>query len=138
MGLISFFLVPATPQQARFLTQEEKECVKPGKLRSGTLPITMFSSAIERRLQSDRPLIGAKEAFSVRDIIAAILSPHVCIMIVALFIGGTMLFGLALFLPSIVRQLGFSPLRTQLLSVGPFAVGFIGESSPTLIIIMSF
>ena len=38
-----------------------------------------------------------------------------------------MLTGLALFLPSIVMQLGFSPNKTQLLSVGPFAAGFIGE-----------
>ena len=38
-----------------------------------------------------------------------------------------MLYGLALFLPSIVSQLGFSPNKTQLLSVGPFAAGFFGE-----------
>lgn len=35
-----------------------------------------------------------------------------------------MLYGLALFLPSIVNQLGFSTTRTQLLSVPPFAAGF--------------
>ena len=43
------------------------------------------------------------------------------------FMVGTMLYGLALFLPSIVSQLGFSPTKTQLLSVGPFAAGFFGE-----------
>ena len=37
---------------------------------------------------------------------------------------GTTLYGLALFLPSIVNQLGFSDTRTQLLSVGPFAASF--------------
>jgi len=40
------------------------------------------------------------------------------------FMIGTTLYGLALFLPSIVSQLGFSPNKTQLLSVGPFAAGF--------------
>ena len=43
------------------------------------------------------------------------------------FMAGMMGYGLAVFLPSIVSQLGFSPNATQLLSVGPFAVGFIGE-----------
>lgn len=47
------------------------------------------------------------------------------------FMGGVNLFGLALFLPSIVNQLGFSPNHTQLLSVGPFAVGFAGKDPLT-------
>lgn len=37
------------------------------------------------------------------------------------------LVGLAFFLPTIVNQLGFSPTRTQLVSVGPFAAGFVGS-----------
>jgi hypothetical protein len=43
------------------------------------------------------------------------------------FMIGTMGYGLAVFLPSIVSQLGFSPNATQLLSVGPFTAGFFGE-----------
>ena len=39
---------------------------------------------------------------------------------------GTTLYGLAYFLPSIVKQLGFSANKTQLLSVGPFVAGFLG------------
>jgi O-antigen/teichoic acid export membrane protein len=42
------------------------------------------------------------------------------------FMMGTTLYGLAFFLPSIVGQLGFSDNKTQILSVGPFVVGFIG------------
>ena len=45
------------------------------------------------------------------------------------FMDGAMLYGLALFLPSIVSELGFSPNKTQLLSVGPFAAGFFGKRS---------
>jgi hypothetical protein len=36
----------------------------------------------------------------------------------------TTLYGLALFLPSIVNQLGFTATSAQLLSVGPFVTGF--------------
>ena len=42
------------------------------------------------------------------------------------FMVGTMLYGLAYFLPSIVNQVGFSSNKTQLLNVGPFSVGFFG------------
>lgn len=45
------------------------------------------------------------------------------------FMGGTNLFGLALFLPSIVNQLGNSPNKSQLLSVGPFGAAFVCESN---------
>ena len=48
---------------------------------------------------------------------------------VIFFMLGTTLYGLALFLPSIVNQLGFSPTRTQLLGVGPFAASFFGRCS---------
>jgi hypothetical protein len=53
-------------------------------------------------------------------------SPHVIMIFIMSFMAGTMLYGLAYFLPSIVDQLGFSANKTQLLSVGPFAVGFFG------------
>ena len=47
-------------------------------------------------------------------------------VVIMFFMVGTTLYGLAFFLPSIVNQLGFSVNKTQLLSVGPFVVGFIG------------
>ena len=47
-------------------------------------------------------------------------------LLIMFFMEGTMLYGLAFFLPSIVNQLGFSSNKTQLLSVGPFVVGFFG------------
>ena len=40
---------------------------------------------------------------------------------------GVTLYGLALFLPSIVNELGFSITHTQLVSVGPFGVAFVCE-----------
>ena len=54
-------------------------------------------------------------------------SLHVIMVIIMSFMGGSMLYGLAFFLPSMVKQLGFSPNVTQLLSAGPFAAGYIGE-----------
>jgi len=45
-------------------------------------------------------------------------------LILISFFNGTTIYGLAIFLPSIVNSFGFSPIRSQLLSVGPFASAF--------------
>ncbi|KAJ2930951.1 hypothetical protein H1R20_g6156, partial [Candolleomyces eurysporus] len=108
VGVVSFFLVPATPQHASILSQAEKD-------------------ALKRRLERDRPLISTNDVFKPKEVLRSFLSPHVIILFFVFFLGGTLLYGLALFLPSIVRQLGFGRTESQLLSVGPFAVGFVGQ-----------
>ena len=84
------------------------------------------------RLLLDRPTASGKDKFSFRQVWATMASPHVILNTMGFFFNGAMLYGLALFLPTIVKQLGFSTTRTQLLSVPPFAVGFVCTSSFTL------
>jgi hypothetical protein len=76
----------------------------------------------------DRPSISSAVKFSLKEVMRSAGSPHVIMVFIMSFMTGTMIYGLAIFLPSIVNQLGFSPNVTQLLSVGPYAAGFIGES----------
>lgn len=78
------------------------------------------------RLERDRPSIRPEDKFSLNEILHSLRSPHVLAVFVMFFMIGTNLYGLALFLPSIVNQMGFDPDKTQLLSVGPFAAGFFG------------
>ena len=84
------------------------------------------SRIVVQRLERDRPFVSPLDKFSFRQVLASAASPHVIIIFMIYFMGGANLYGLALFLPSIVNQLGYSPTRTQLLSVGPFAAGFLG------------
>ncbi|TFK43324.1 MFS general substrate transporter [Crucibulum laeve] len=105
MGITGFFLVPSTPRDSKFLTDNQKDIIM-------------------RRLEKDRPSIVPSDRFSIREVLWSLRSPHVLLLFVLFFMVGTTLYGLALFLPSIVNQLGFSPVKSQLLSVGPFAVGF--------------
>ncbi|OCB91746.1 MFS general substrate transporter [Sanghuangporus baumii] len=105
VGLISFFITPSTPQDVRWLTQREKEIVI-------------------KRLLRDRPTTSPLDTFSFVQVWRSMSSPHVILNFIALFMNGTTLYGLALFLPSIVNQLGYSQTHTQLISVGPFAAGF--------------
>ena len=87
----------------------------------------MLSSIITQRLILDRPTTSPLDTFSFKQVLKSITSPHVVLLFIALFMDGTLLYGLALFLPSIVNQLGFGKTRTQLISVGPFACGFVGR-----------
>jgi sugar phosphate permease len=105
MGIAGFFLVPSTPRGSKFLTDIEKDM-------------------IERRLEKDRPSINTADKFTPQEIFRSLKSPHVVLLFFIFFVKGTTLSGLALFLPSIVNQLGFSAAKTQLLSVGPFATTF--------------
>ena len=81
-----------------------------------------------RRLEKDRPSITSAVKFSLKEVMRSVGSPHVIMVsIMAFTMTGMMGYGLAIFLPSIVSQLGFSPNATQLLTVGPLTTGFIGE-----------
>ncbi|KAF9479974.1 MFS general substrate transporter [Pholiota conissans] len=112
-GVSSFWFVPQTPRHAKFLSDHEKDLVM-------------------ARLERDRPFINPLDSFSLKYVAQSLTSPHVILVFIAYFMSGTNLFGLALFLPSIVNQLGNSPNKSQLLSVGPFAAAFV------LTIIVSF
>ncbi|KXN92713.1 hypothetical protein AN958_06991, partial [Leucoagaricus sp. SymC.cos] len=106
IGFSGYFLIPSTPADARFLTEEEK-------------------GAITARIEQDRPAFLNGGRFHPREVGRALLSPHVVMIILINFFNGTTVFGLAIFLPTIVNSLGFSPIRSQLLSVGPFAAAFL-------------
>ena len=108
IGITSFFLVPSTPRDSKFLTLHEKQL-------------------IQERLELDRPAItpnAPSDKFSLSEILKSLTSIHVIFLFISLFMLGAILYGLALFSPSTINQMGFSSVKSQLLSVGPFAAGF--------------
>ncbi|KAF5353280.1 hypothetical protein D9756_008136 [Leucocoprinus leucothites] len=106
IGFSGYFLIPSTPAEARFLTEEEKE-------------------AVTARIERDRPALLNGGHFHLKEVGRALMSPHVVMLILINFFNGTTIYGLAIFMPTIVNTLGFSPVRSQLLTVGPFAAGFV-------------
>ena len=82
-------------------------------------------SLANERIITDRPSIQISEKFSFKQVIISITSPHVIMTLCIGFFIGSMAYGLAFFLPTIVSELGFSATHTQLLSVAPFATGFV-------------
>jgi MFS family permease len=105
VALAVFFLIPSFPEQARWLTEEERAYVK-------------------SRLQVDQGRSAAARQITVRDVGQVFKDYKV-------FLGGLMYFGLivpaygyAFFAPSIINSYGYSAVSTQLHSVPPWACAF--------------
>lgn len=106
-GAFAFWVLPATPNHAKFLSQKEKDYVV-GRLRE--------AGAI-----SDEKTDG----FSWAEVGRTFKLPHIWFLFFIYFFNGTIVYSLGYFAPSIVLSLGFSPIRSQLMSVPPFAAAFV-------------
>ena len=128
VGVTGFIFVPSTLRDSQFLTENQKESASNSYSITSLHVLTLLIvRLIIRRLEKDRPSITSADKFSLKEVRRSVGSPHVIMASIMVFMNGMMTYGLAVFLPSIVNQLGFSPNTTQLLSVGPFTTGFIGE-----------
>ncbi|PGH28378.1 hypothetical protein GX50_08886 [[Emmonsia] crescens] len=104
-GIFSFFVLPNNPSQVSLFNPEEVEhCT--------------------RRLALDTNLPD-NETVTPKRVLSTFKDPHILNMCAVLFCNGANLFGLSYFTPSIVQALGYSPTRTQLLTVPPFACAFV-------------
>ncbi|KAL2288979.1 hypothetical protein FJTKL_02845 [Diaporthe vaccinii] len=103
--IVFLFTFPAFPEQAKWLTEPERDYVK-------------------ARLQADLGHNAAERKVTLSDVLTVLRDPKV-------IVGGFMYFGLivpaygyAYFAPSIIQAYGYSPIETQLHSVPPWAVAF--------------
>lgn len=104
-GLIGYFVTPGTPRDIRLLSEKEKDLVM-------------------ARLEADRPSINPSDSFSFKYVKQSLTSIHVVLVFIMFFCVGTTLYGISLFLPSLVRDFGYSRNTTQLLSAGPYGAAF--------------
>ncbi|KIN95357.1 hypothetical protein M404DRAFT_1007500 [Pisolithus tinctorius Marx 270] len=109
-GIVSFFVLPRSPETAGFLSSEERRYVV-SKLKS--------SKAIS---EDER-----KDDFSWIEVLRAFKSPQVLLLSVITFFNGTQLLGLAVFEPTIVAGLGYTGNKAQLMSVPPFVLAFLAS-----------
>ncbi|KAJ6606112.1 major facilitator superfamily domain-containing protein [Mycena vulgaris] len=106
-GLASFFLLPDSPDHARFFNDEEKAYVRATLKADGAI-------------QDE-----ATDSFSWGEVGKAFTSIPVILVGVVFFFSGVVLYSLAYFTPSIVVSLGYTAARAQLMSVPPFSVAFV-------------
>lgn len=102
---VAWYLLPDNPQQVRTFTKEQ-------------------ATRCEERLRLDA-IFTADEKVTLHGVLSVYKSWYLYPMFIIMFCGGTTVFGLAFFMPSIVLGMGFSPIRTQLMTVPPFAVAFV-------------
>ncbi|KAM3076042.1 High-affinity nicotinic acid transporter [Clarireedia jacksonii] len=105
IALTFFFLIPSFPEDAKWLTPEERQYVK-------------------ARLQADQGRSAAERKITFRDA-ARVFKDYKVIL------GGFMYFGMiipaygyAFFAPGIISTYGYTPIGTQLHSVPPWACAF--------------
>src|SRR6266536_1305243 len=101
LGLTAFLLLPNSPATASFLTSDEK------RLSCDRLYLEMKSASAE-------PL-------SPRFIKRAFCSLNTVLMSLASICTLLTMKSMALFVPSLLRAMGYSPIRSQLMSVPPYA-----------------
>jgi MFS family permease len=105
VAIAFFFLIPDFPEDAKWLTEEERAFVK-------------------TRLQDDQGKSTLERRITFKDVL------H-CFKDYKIFLGGLMYFGLvvpaygyAYFAPSIIKSYGYSNIQTQFHSVPPWAAAF--------------
>ncbi|KAH9169899.1 MFS general substrate transporter [Lactarius sanguifluus] len=115
-GAASFFIIQDFPDTARFLSEAER-------------------SVVIRRLQDDDQFSAAGENFKLRNIISS-LTDWKTWLAIGIYVGCDMpLYAFALFLPSIIHELGFQATPANLLTVPVYAfaciitclVGFLAD-----------
>lgn len=105
VSLFLYFAIPDFPEEVKWLTQEEKDFVK-------------------ARLYEDVGHSKRHEPLTVKSVLTVFKDWKI-------IVGGLMYFGLivpaygyAYFAPTIIQSLGYGAIRTQLLSVPPWACAF--------------
>ncbi|KAJ9633858.1 hypothetical protein H2204_006644 [Knufia peltigerae] len=104
-AVVVFLFLPNTPQQIKIFTPEE-------------------ATRCATRLRLDVDILE-NEKVTTKKVLSTFKDPHIVLVWLCAICSGCVIFGLALFTPSIVRSMGYSSIRTQLMTVPPYAVAFL-------------
>ena len=105
VSLIAYFFVANYPSTAKFLSEKERE-------------------AIHARLASNNDATR-NEAFTWTNVSFAIRDPKVWLYGLGFHTMSLPLYTLSLFLPTIIKELGYTAAQAQLLTVPPYAVATV-------------
>ena len=105
VSLIAYFFINNYPATAKFLTEKERAC-------------------INARLRSNNDATR-DEAFTWHNVRRAFRDPKVWLYGLGFHTLSLPLYTLSLFLPTIIKELGYTAAQAQLLTVPPYAVAFV-------------
>ncbi|CRG83817.1 putative transporter C1683,12 [Talaromyces islandicus] len=108
VAVFAWLLIPDSPGTARFLTVRQRKIAK----------LRLQGTKLERHESSD-------EKFNWRAVRAALFDPT-SYLVSLMFLGCNIAFSsMPVFLPTIVKNMGYSSLAAQALSAPPFLVAFV-------------
>jgi MFS family permease len=105
VSLVAYFFITNYPATAKFLTDKERACV-------------------HTRLASNNDATR-NEAFTWQNVRLALSDPKVWLYGLGFHTMSLPLYTLSLFLPTIIKELGYTAAQAQLLTVPPYAVAFV-------------
>ncbi|QNP97803.1 YALIA101S12e02036g1_1 [Yarrowia lipolytica] len=120
IAALSFFLVVDFPDTAKFLTDEEREWVL-WRLKYDT------NSRKTNSASQQAIMVEENDSHSWDEVKKAIMDPQLypqCLLYSAVLVP---LYGVSLFLPTIVKNLGYSSEGAQLMTIPIYAVGAIAS-----------
>ncbi|EHS63238.1 hypothetical protein PGTUg99_005364 [Puccinia graminis f. sp. tritici] len=115
-GMIGLLLLPSDIKTVKFLTEEEQSIVV-SRLQSNDISNLASPTSFTKEF----PAKSTSQQFW-----EALKSPHVVILTAAHFFSAFNISSLAYFSPTIINSFGYSPRATQLYSVPPLALAFVG------------
>ncbi|KAI8145522.1 major facilitator superfamily domain-containing protein [Fennellomyces sp. T-0311] len=104
-GLLTYFVLPDYPDRTPFLNEREREII------------------VRRLVEDAGP--ATETHFSWNQVIKAFLDWKVYIYAILFVCGSICVYSLAMFMPSLIRGMGYSDLSAQLFSAVPYAIGFV-------------
>ncbi|KAJ7761116.1 MFS general substrate transporter [Mycena metata] len=106
VGTLGFFVLVDFPDMAKFLTPEER-------------------AFVVQKKKYDFSTVGEESHFEIRHLVAALTDWQVWVHCLILLSAITNLYGITLFLPTIINTFGFNPGLSSLLSTPPFVLAAI-------------
>jgi MFS family permease len=105
ISLVAYFFIANYPATAKFLTEKER-------------------ASVHARLASNNDATR-NEAFTWQNVRLALRDPKVWLYGLGFHTMSLPLYTLSLFLPTIIKELGYTAAQAQLLTVPPYAVAFV-------------
>lgn len=109
--MLAFVLLPNTPANCKFLSEQEKF------VASKRMQLDSQGGTLQQDVSDER--------FSWSWVKSALSSPNTILLSLSNFLIITPIYSYSLFLPTIIRGLGFQVVTAQVLTVPPNFVGFI-------------
>ncbi|CCL99899.1 uncharacterized protein FIBRA_01924 [Fibroporia radiculosa] len=113
------------PDTATFLTPEERAYVLWTKSKLHDCSVITIHADFLALLEYDNSSVGEEEHFEIRHLISAFTDWQIWLQILNYFSIVTPLYGITIFLPTIINDFGYDTAISQLLTVPPYVFAMI-------------